>query len=193
MVDRYQNFEELRCSETEFRIEHNCVPKSSWLIAAPHGGNIESKTTEIAKAISLAAKMSFYSFIGMKKPDGGDLHLTSHRFDEPIALYLAASHPRLLCVHGILAENGEGTWLILGGTFHQGVQLLKQKLTGLVSIRAQTPKGKRYLGVHPKNLCNQGNAGGGLQIELSSGLRKQLSFNPRLLRSFSKAIAKVLN
>ena len=193
MADRYQNFEELRRSEEAFRIEHRLVSNSAWLVAAPHGGNIESRTTEIVRSISLAADVSFYSFSGTKQPDGGDLHLTSHRFDEPLALQLAASHPRLLCVHGVLAENGYGAWLIPGGAYQEGLDLLKQKLTGLVSLRDQTPQGKRYPGLHPDNLCNRGSSGGGLQLELSSGLRKQLLSNPRLLNSFSQAIAGAMH
>ena len=191
--NRYQNFEEMSRSEEAFRIEHRLVPNSAWLVAAPHGGNIESKTTEIARAISLAADVSFYSFSGTKQPDGGDLHLTSHRFDEPLALQLAASHPRLLCVHGVLEENGDGSWLIPGGAYQQGLDRLKQKLTGLVSLRDQTPQGKRYPGLRPDNLCNRGSSGGGLQLELSSGLRKQLLSNPRLLNSFSQAIAGAIH
>ena len=108
MPDRYQNFNELSQNENAYIVEQNLVPNSTWLIAAPHGGKIDSGTTEIARAISHACGSSYYSFIGKKEPDGGDLHLTSHHFNEPIALQLAASHPRLLCVHGILAENGEG-------------------------------------------------------------------------------------
>ena len=143
MPDRYQNFNELSQNENAFVVEQNLVPNSNWLIAAPHGGNIESGTTEIARAISHACSSSYYSFIGKKEPEGGDLHLTSHRFDEPIALQLAASHPRLLCVHGILAENGEGAWLIPGGAYRQAQELLKQNLNGIVNLREETPLGKR--------------------------------------------------
>ena len=192
MPDRYQNFNELSQNENAYVVEQNLVPNSTWLIAAPHGGNIESGTTEIARAISHASSSSYYSFIGKKEPDGGDLHLTSHHFDEPIALQLAASHPRLLCVHGILAENGEGAWLIPGGAYRQAQELLKQNLNGIVNLREETPLGKRYPGVHPKNICNRGSRGEGLQIELSSELRKQLLSNPDFLESFSRNIADTL-
>ena len=192
MPDRYLSFKELRQNENAFVVEQNLVPNSTWLIAAPHGGNIESGTTEIALAISHAYSSSYYSFIGKKEPDGGDLHLTSHRFDEPIALQMAASHPRLLCIHGILAENGEGAWLIPGGTYRQAHELLKQNLNGIVNLREETPLGKKYPGVHPKNICNRGSCGGGLQIELSSELRKQLLSNPYFLEAFSRNIADTL-
>ena len=192
MTDRYQNFNELSENENAFFIEQNLVPNSTWLIAAPHGGNIESGTTVIAWAISHACSSSYYSFIGKKEPDGGDLHLTSHHFDEPIALQLAASHPRLLCVHGILAENGEGAWLIPGGAYRQAQELLKQNLNGIVNLREETPLGKKYPGVHPKNICNRGSRGEGLQIELSSELRKQLLSNPDFLEAFSLNIADTL-
>ncbi|MEC7540889.1 MAG: poly-gamma-glutamate hydrolase family protein, partial [SAR324 cluster bacterium] len=74
MPDRYQNFNELSQNENAYIVEQNLVPNSTWLIAAPHGGNIESGTTEIARAISHACGSSYYSFIGKKEPDGGDLH-----------------------------------------------------------------------------------------------------------------------
>ena len=54
MPDRYQNFNELSQNENAFVVEQNLVHNSTWLIAAPHGGNIESGTTEIARAISHA-------------------------------------------------------------------------------------------------------------------------------------------
>ena len=139
MPDRYQNFNELSQNENAFVVEQNLILNSTWLIAAPHGGNIESGTTEIALAISHACSSSYYSFIGKKEPDGGDLHLTSHRFDEPIALQLAASHPRLLCVHGILAKNGEGAWIIPGGAYRQAQELLKQNLKGIVNLGEENP------------------------------------------------------
>jgi phage replication-related protein YjqB (UPF0714/DUF867 family) len=192
MPDRYLSFKELRQNENAFVVEQTPVPNSTWLIAAPHGGNIESGTTEIALTISHACSSSYYSFIGKKEPDGGDLHLTSHRFDEPIALQLAASHRRLLCVHGILAENGEGAWLIPGGAYRQAHELLKQNLNGIVNLREETPLGKKYSGVHPKNICNRGSSGEGLQIELSSELRKQLLSNPDFLEAFSRNIADTL-
>ena len=192
MTDRYQNFNEISQNENAFVVEQNLVPNSTWLIAAPHGGNIESGTTEITLAISHASSSSYYSFIGKKDPDGGDLHLTSHRFNEPIALQLAASHRSLLCVHGILAENGEGAWLIPGGANHEARELLKQNLNGIVNLREETPLGKRYPGVHPKNICNRGSRGEGLQIELSSELRKQLLPNPDFLEAFSQKIADTL-
>ena len=83
MPDRYQNFNELSQNENAYVVEQNLVPNSTWLIAAPHGGNIESGTTEIALAISHACSSSYYSFIGRKSLMDGDLHLTSHHFDEP--------------------------------------------------------------------------------------------------------------
>ena len=105
---------------------------------------------------------------------------------------MAVSHPRLLCVHGILAENGEGAWLIPGGAYRQAQELLKQNLNGIVNLREETPLGKRYPGVHPKNICNRGSRGEGLQIELSSELRKQLLSNPDFLEAFSQNIADTL-
>ena len=54
MPDRYQNFNELSQNENAYVVEQNLVPNSTWLIAAPHG-NIESGTTEIARAISHAS------------------------------------------------------------------------------------------------------------------------------------------
>ena len=87
---------------------------------------------------------------------------------------------------------GEGAWLIPGGAYRQAQELLKQNLKGIVNLREETPLGKRYPGVHPKNICNRGNRGEGLQIELSSELRKQLLSNPDFLEAFSRNIADTL-
>ena len=99
MPDRYQNFNELSQNENAYVVEQNLVPNSTWLIAAPHGGNIESGTTEIALAISHASSSSYYSFIGKKEPDGGDLQISS------IRLFL--SYERVITRTGGMAD-GQG-------------------------------------------------------------------------------------
>ena len=69
---------------------------------------------------------------------------------------------------------------------------LAKKMNCELEMPLETPLGKRYPGVHPKNICNRGSRGEGLQIELSSELRKQLLSNPDFLESFSQNIADTL-
>ena len=101
---------------------------------------------------------------------------------------VGSSHPRLLCVHGILAENGEGAWPLRG--VYRQVRTVEQNLNG-PSISVKTPLGKRYPGVHPKNICNRGAVEKDCRPN-SPELRKQLLSNPDFLEAFSRKIADTL-
>lgn len=85
VVDRYHCFAELAAGErlgTDYQIvirERGSV----YAAIAPHGGLIEPGTSELAAAIA-ANDHYFYSFEGLRRGRAhGDLHTTSHRFDEP--------------------------------------------------------------------------------------------------------------
>ena len=161
-------------------------------MAAIHGGNIETGTTPIARAVSHSAGQSYYYFRSAKEPGSGDLHLTSHLFDEPLVLCMASKHPHLLCVHGVLAEQGVGTWAIIGGAYEEGAEFLGKCLSCMIDIRDKTPSGKNYPGLRPENICNHDRAEQGIQLELSGDLRRELLNNIHLLDRFSRCIVTSL-
>lgn len=84
MADNYGNFDELRRGEwngINFRVSLT-KRNSSVAIIAPHGGWIEPGTSEIGAAVA-GDDCNLYCFEGLRNRPHGDLHITSHRFDEP--------------------------------------------------------------------------------------------------------------
>jgi len=75
-------------------------PPSRVAVVAPHGGRIEPRTSEIARAIA-ADEFNLYLFEGIRSSKNYTaLHLTSHFFDEPECLVLIAQSPFVVAIHG---------------------------------------------------------------------------------------------
>lgn len=167
--DKYTSFAELNAHEREdvdFRVLVRPVPRSSVSVVAPHGGRIEPHTSAIARAIA-GADLNLYLFEGIKASGNGVLHLTSHRFDEPRCLDLVAHSPFVVTVHGC---NDKTQVVYAGGLDYE----LKREL--VVAMRAAgvnvKDKGHSYPGALPKNICNRGSTGRGVQVEISAPLRR---------------------
>jgi phage replication-related protein YjqB (UPF0714/DUF867 family) len=170
MPDKYTSFAALEAGGEIAELDYNITvrerPQSGVLIVAPHGGNIENGTTELADLIA-GDDYSLFVFNGLK-PRGRnrDLHITSHNFDHPGCLALAARHAVLLGVHGC---KGESSQVYVGG--------LDDELTALLTARLQAaglpvaPPGHRYPGRNPLNICNRGSRGLGAQLEFTHDLR----------------------
>jgi phage replication-related protein YjqB (UPF0714/DUF867 family) len=166
--DRYAAFAELESAEAEghdFRVlvfQRN----SAVAIVAPHGGNIEPGTSEIALAIA-GTDLSCYVFEGLKYYGNKALHITSSRFDEPRCLSLVSGAQTALTVHG---ESGDSQNIFLGGLDTGLRDRLAASLTagGFSVARHAKPT---MQGVHPSNICNRGQSGCGVQLEIARGLR----------------------
>ena len=82
----YRNFADLSRAQVrgrDYEISVRRRPRSSVAIIAPHGGEIEDGTSEIAAAIA-ADDHHLYLFEGLRQSRNYHaLHLTSHLFDEP--------------------------------------------------------------------------------------------------------------
>src|SRR5579862_3424082 len=92
LADRYLSYAELARTEVRGK-DYDIVAiarPSPVVIIAPHGGRIEHGTSELARSIA-ADDYGFYAFEGYKaRGQNRDLHVTSHRFDEPQGLALVA-------------------------------------------------------------------------------------------------------
>ena len=137
-------------------------------VLAPHGGRIEGRTSEVARLIA-GDEHRLYLFEGLRTSgDNFDcLHLASHRFDEPRALELIAICETVVAVHGYAARGPD---VLLGGLNER----LKLELAQTLAESGFTCQleGHRYPGRDPRNICNRGRSGEGVQLELSEGLRK---------------------
>lgn len=169
MVDKYSCFSELAEHETrerDYEIFARRQVESQVAIIAPHGGKIEPRTSEIAESIA-GAEFSFYSFQGCKPRGNRDLHITSHKFDEPECLGLVAEHDWVLAIHGC---KKPGEKVFLGGLDEPLVRDLASALNN-EGIRVETDN-RLYRARRPYNICNRGARGAGAQIELSPLFRR---------------------
>jgi phage replication-related protein YjqB (UPF0714/DUF867 family) len=167
VADKYSSFAALARSEASpdaWRIHQVARRDSNVLIIAPHGGRIEHGTSELA--VMLAGEdYSLYCFEGLKPRGNRDLHITSHAFDEPVALSLAAQSAIVVGVHGCA---GAGS-IFVGGLDVPLVALITDALVkdGLPA----TSDGHAYPAINPRNICNRSSRTRGSQLEVSYDLR----------------------
>lgn len=163
-MDRYLDFATLQHHERDFTIEV-CDRGAAITILAPHGGTIEPHTTEIARLIA-GPDYNYFFFNGTKQRNSRDLHITSHRWDEPQAAALVARSSTVLAVHGCVVTKPiiylGGRDILLKGLILE--ELAKHRLTG-VSAPGKTA------GQHRNNICNRGSTGRGVQLEIARPLR----------------------
>jgi phage replication-related protein YjqB (UPF0714/DUF867 family) len=170
MPDKYTSFKELAKSEREgvdFRIVIR-DKRANTAVVAPHGGSIEPGTSEIAAAIA-ADDFSFYAFEGLKPEHNRDLHITSTRFDEPRCIRLIQSSLRILTIHG---EGSEKSAVFLGGRDKEALSRIRGSLTArqFLVLRHEN---SGLQGCDTMNICNLGQSGAGIQLELAVGLRRR--------------------
>ena len=154
----------------DFKVVVQRRPESGIAILAPHGGAIEAGTSEIARAVA-GAEFNLYLFEGIR-PAGNyaALHLTSHCFDEPRCLALLSGCDHVVTIHGC---RGNTPRALLGGL---DLGLKKRLSDALAAVGIESHlAGHPYHAVHPRNICNRGRRGAGVQIELTSALRLRKS------------------
>ncbi len=98
------------------------------------------------------------------------MHITSGKFDEPIAVELVVNSQYVITVHGCRGEKEE---ILLGGLDKD----LVEKLAGSLrknGFSVRTDKYIEFPGKHPQNICNRNQRGKGVQIELTEALRKTM-------------------
>ncbi len=170
MADRYRNFEDLAAHEEEnldFRIRSVDRYGASAVIA-PHGGGIEPGTSELAEAIA-GDDLSFYSFEGLKKRNNCVLHITSSHFDEPKAVVLVNGAPTVVALHG--EQNCRDQVAFLGG-LDKGLRKRVQKELQAAGFVVRIHADPHLQGIEKNNICNRGQSGRGVQLELSQPLRR---------------------
>lgn len=183
MADKYRSFEELAAHEKlgeDYEFEARRKADSQVAIIAPHGGRIEPTTDAIADAIA-GKDFSFYGFRGLK--NGSDLHITSHRFNEPTCEELIRNHETVIAIHG---WGAAGERLCIGGRDSELAEKLKTALTD-AGFKVDAPEGG-LAGADPQNIVNRGASGKGVQVELTMGLRR----NREAAKKFTDVVRAVL-
>jgi phage replication-related protein YjqB (UPF0714/DUF867 family) len=151
----------------DFEILIRRQPASRVAIVAPHAGRIEQGTSQIARAIA-GEDFNLYLLEGIRRwRNYQALHLTSHLFDEPECLALIATCAVVLTVHGC---KGKQPRVALGG-LDAG---LRSRLTDSFTRAGipVVPEPHRFPATHPRNICNRGLSGRGVQLEISGSLRR---------------------
>lgn len=185
VADGYKGFEDLAKAQvegTDYRVHVRANAGSSIAVIAPHGGSIEQYTSDIARAVA-GSEFNLYLFEGIR--DAGNyvaLHLTSHKFDEPRCLQLLSSCDHVIAIHGC---GGDVPQALVGGLDEPLKAAMGRVIADLgVDTRVQD---HRFPATDPKNICNRGSRGVGVQIEMTKALRLQ---GPR--DTLSAAIRSVL-
>lgn len=169
--DKYSCFDELRKHEAvgAFGIVTE-ARDSDILILGPHGGEIEPRSSEVAREIA-GQDLCLYLFEGRRKHCNYDtLHMISTRFDEPRCLQMLERARVVLAVHGCAGAQRQVTYL--GGRNRGQRDQVAAALTA-AGYDVET-EGHAFPGTAPRNICNLGRGDGGVQLELSKALRDAL-------------------
>jgi phage replication-related protein YjqB (UPF0714/DUF867 family) len=165
----YGSYEELQIHEslgTDYGIRC-CWGCSQIAIMAIHGGGIEPGTAEIAQAVA-GDRHTFYAFCGLKHSGNAGLHISSRKFDEPLGVHIASQASVVITVHG--CRDAKAVTYV-GGRHHQ----LKARITAaLTAAGFRALDAMRLPGINPKNICNAGRCGMGVQLEISQAMRRLL-------------------
>ncbi|MFC0804633.1 MULTISPECIES: poly-gamma-glutamate hydrolase family protein [Sinorhizobium] len=177
--DRFESYHDL--AAVYVRGEHFNVEtrtgsvKPSVLIMAPHGGKIEVRTAEIARATA-AQDYSCYLFeANLAANNRVEMHIASEHYDVPEALAAVKSAEVVIALHGRRdGDDPERTWMggldrnlseHIGGALHE---------SGF-PVLFDPPK---FKGVHRDNICNRGVTKAGVQLEIPLSLREEFRSNP---------------
>ena len=168
-VDKYKNFKELQKNEVsgvDYTIRYQ-KKNSNWAIITPHGGGIEPGTSELVRAIA-GSDYSYYSFEGTKNKKNIDLHIISENFDEIVGDEIANLAKNIIAFHGCTNYPNK---ILMGGLDIKNRELLVAllKKAGFDIDNYPPPE---LSGSNPDNICNRGNAGEGIQLELDTTVRK---------------------
>jgi phage replication-related protein YjqB (UPF0714/DUF867 family) len=172
--DKYTSFKSLSNHERE-EIDFRIILKNrnaTTTLIAPHGGKIESMTSQIATAIA-GQEFNLYCFEGIKNHNNyKDLHITSHHFDEPKCIQIISHSRYVIAIHGC---SGDNKMVYVGGLD----KTLRQNLASKLKECGFNVKdsGHSFPGEEETNICNRGITGAGVQFELSKGLRYSLMIN----------------
>jgi len=158
---------------------------SSITIIAPHGGKIEPGTSDIARRIA-SQRFNYYSFEGIKKENNRRMHITSHNFDEPMAVRMVSKSLIVVAIH---ACTGREKVIYLGG-LDKMLKLAIADELGSRGIIVPSGHGK-FKGLNPNNICNRGANKQGVQLEITRGLRDDLKKRQLISTAVQAALTKM--
>jgi phage replication-related protein YjqB (UPF0714/DUF867 family) len=163
------------------------IPFPTTVVVAPHGGGIETGTSELCLAVAgyhpatLAvtpaggAVHDYWMFEGLRATGNAELHVTSTHCDDPVARSLCAGARSAVALHGCTAAQAglaEGTAAVLVGGLDADLGRRLRAAYAAVDIQAVDAATVPALaGDDPRNIVNRTLLGAGAQLELTTPLR----------------------
>jgi phage replication-related protein YjqB (UPF0714/DUF867 family) len=189
MPDRYENFAHLARYELEGRdYRIRAVPRASpVLVLAPHGGFMEPGTHLVAAFIA-GERFSLYCFETLVRRDRAtSMHIASTRFDEPRALALLATAEIAIGVHG--RKDKDDPAAIWVGGLHEPLRDVIARELATAGVKTKiVDEGHPLSGRDPRNICNRGRRGAGVQLEMPARIRQRLVAEPNARAVFIDAM-----
>jgi phage replication-related protein YjqB (UPF0714/DUF867 family) len=145
-------------------------------IIAIHGGDIEPGTGEIAQAL---AGDDFSVYVNEEGP-----HVTSSEFQNEELDELLSRIDVSISIHG--QHDTESAFTMVGGLHKELVSKISESLSGAGFAMKNPPE--NLDGDNPKNVCNRGLFGKGVQLEISRLQRDQLLAQKNLMDNYIEAI-----
>jgi phage replication-related protein YjqB (UPF0714/DUF867 family) len=169
VADIYQSIEELLAAERQFvQIENWIDGRSRIAVLAPHAGDIEPLTGEIARAVA-GRDHRLYQFCGKAPANSFRLHVSSTRFDEAGLREVLNGARTAIAIHGTAGDEDAVT--LIGGVNRTLADSIAHWLEN--AGFAVMPAPPRLAGSDPRNLVNRVPEGG-VQLELTRRLRDDL-------------------
>lgn len=167
--DKYQSMTQLE-SETVEGVDWKKDTRDNGtkvLIVAPHGGNIEQGTTEATKALAKKGDYDYFSFEAIRPKNNTELHVTSTHYDDPTLNQMIKNRTATISIHGAAGAN---QIVYLGGPRST---LRNEIETQLKSSGFTVMVPPDYIGgVKKNNFINREENNTGVQLELTTALRK---------------------
>ena len=189
--DIYANYADLAAHEQEgvtYSVEA-VARDDDFAVLAIHGGGIEQGSGQLA-ALVAGRDHSLYVFAGTKPDHNWDLHITSTHFDEPRALAIVRHSRACVSFHGY-TDNATGT-ICLGGTHRDLSNAVKYELAQSrlpISVLENCPGLGGSDAANIANRCEDG----GVQLEMSSGLRAAFLRDESLALRLASVIRAAMN
>lgn len=154
---------------------------SQVLIVAPHGGNIEQGTSELTKLLAQQGGYDYFSFEAIRPSNNTQLHVTSTHYDDPTLHQMVEGRSATISIHG---AKGDDPIVFLGGAKSDLRDEIQSQLESR-GFTVQVPP--EYLGgLNENNFINKNENSTGVQLELTTSLRKALFNNQDMSTSSRK-------
>lgn len=179
MLDKFKSMQELE-KETIENEDWKIITKnrnSSVSILAIHGGGIEPATTELASIIADEGGYNYFTFEGLRSKGNKELHVTSTRYDNKDAMNLVTESNQAIAIHGC---EGNESIAYVGGKDERLKSLIKEQLNHIGIKAKEAPS--HISGQQDNNIVNCTTRGRGVQIELTTSLRKAFFKNNKINR-----------